>query len=304
MADRSALELALELAGIDDATKLLGERVKFLQEERERLTKRAMVAEQRLQKASAKPRTHLVIGDAHADPLHPNDRFTWLGRMCAELKPEVIVDIGDFASMESLCSYEKKGSKALEGRRYEEDCQASWDARERINKEIRRVRGYKPELHHIEGNHEYRITKAFTQDVILEGKFHAKDLGVEDLGWIRTPFMVPRFVDGICYQHYQTRTNSGTAISGIYAARHLIMNKHMSCVVGHSHGYRHHEETRPDGTKVLGLVAGCYFLHEMPYATTSNQDWWRGIVVIHDVQNGYGHVEQFPIDKVRERWGS
>ena len=44
-------------------------------------------------------RTHLVIGDSHAKPGINNDRYTWAGRLAVDLKPDVIIDIGDWADM-------------------------------------------------------------------------------------------------------------------------------------------------------------------------------------------------------------
>ena len=51
--------------------------------------------------------THLVIGDPHCNPKASNDRFLWAGKMARDLKPTTIVCMGDFASMDSLSSYDK-----------------------------------------------------------------------------------------------------------------------------------------------------------------------------------------------------
>ena len=61
--------------------------------------------------------THLVMGDPHCTPKANNDRFLWAGKMARDLKPTTIVCMGDFASMDSLSSYDK-GKKSFEGRRY------------------------------------------------------------------------------------------------------------------------------------------------------------------------------------------
>ena len=51
--------------------------------------------------------THLVMGDPHCTPKASNDRFLWAGRLAADLKPNTIICMGDFASMDSLSSYDK-----------------------------------------------------------------------------------------------------------------------------------------------------------------------------------------------------
>ena len=56
----------------------------------------------------------LAIGDAHDGPRIAKDRFRWFGRLAAETRPDVIVQIGDFLSLDSLCRYE--GNDTLKGK--------------------------------------------------------------------------------------------------------------------------------------------------------------------------------------------
>ena len=51
--------------------------------------------------------THLVIGDPHCTPKANNDRFLWAGKFARDLKPNTIICMGDFSSMDSLSSYDK-----------------------------------------------------------------------------------------------------------------------------------------------------------------------------------------------------
>ena len=82
--------------------------------------------------------THLIIPDAHAMPNVSNERFTWLGKLVAEIQPDVIVDIGDWCDMESLCIYDK-GKLQFEGRRYKKDVQCALDAKERFENDMNRL---------------------------------------------------------------------------------------------------------------------------------------------------------------------
>src|SRR3972149_11701156 len=63
---------------------------------------------------------HLVIPDCQVKPGVPLDHLEWLGKYIVAKKPDVIINIGDFADMESLSSYDV-GKKAFEGRRYKND---------------------------------------------------------------------------------------------------------------------------------------------------------------------------------------
>ena len=48
----------------------------------------------------------------------------WIGKYIVDKKPDVIVQIGDFADMPSLSSYDV-GKKSFEGRRYKDDIETA-----------------------------------------------------------------------------------------------------------------------------------------------------------------------------------
>ena len=50
-------------------------------------------------------RTHLLVPDQQAHPDFNNDRADWLGKLIKDLKPDVLINIGDAADMPSLGSY-------------------------------------------------------------------------------------------------------------------------------------------------------------------------------------------------------
>jgi len=79
--------------------------------------------------------THLVIGDPHCNPKASNDRFLWAGKLAKDLKPDTIVCMGDFSSLDSLSSYDK-GKKSFEGRRYKKDIDHAHDALEKFMKHL------------------------------------------------------------------------------------------------------------------------------------------------------------------------
>ena len=64
-------------------------------------------------------KTHLIIPDSHAHPDYKNDRYDWLGKLILDLKPDVLVNIGDTADMASLSAYDK-GKASFHGRNYDQ----------------------------------------------------------------------------------------------------------------------------------------------------------------------------------------
>lgn len=257
--------------------------------------------ERREAKRHKSPRTHLVIGDSHAEPDIANDRYRWLGRMCADLRPDVIVDIGDWADMPSLSSYDR-AHRSFEGRRYWKDVEAAKDARTKFGNELAKTRGYKPELIATEGNHENRIDRATDETPALDGLISTQDLGAEEHGWTVYKFMVPTVVDGITYCHYAPSGVNARPIGGMNHAASLIRLCLTSTIVGHSHTYDYSERTRLDGQKIMAAAVGCYFQQFMAWAGPANAMYWRGIVVIRNVLDGYGSIEKHDLEEIRRKY--
>lgn len=257
---------------------------------------------------------HLVIGDPHAKPNVSNDRFSWLGNLIVDRKPDSIICIGDLADMESLCSYDK-GKKAFEGRRYRNDIVATIDAQEKLfaplkeyNKRMKETKHkqYNPDLYLTLGNHEYRINRAVELQPELEGTISIDDLQYDHFGWSVVDYMEPVLIDGVCYSHFFTSGVMGRPISGEHPGYSLITKRLQSCVQGHVHTRDFCERTTATGKKLIGLVVGCYLDKDQyeAYAGEANKMWWKGVVILHDVQDGSFEPEWINIDQVKERYES
>jgi predicted phosphodiesterase len=237
---------------------------------------------------------HLIIPDAHAEPGVDNGRFTALGKLIANERPDVIVCLGDWASMDSLSSYDK-GKKSFEGRRYRKDIAAANDALDRVeagiaalNKQLakEKKKQYKPRKVLVWGNHEERIDRAVNACAELEGTMSKDDIKFKEHGWETYEYMDVVAVDGVYYSHCMSTGISGKPISGENPAATLLKKHYVSCVVGHSHIYDYAERTRADGVKINAIVAGCFCNHVMSYASATQHMWYAGITILDDVKNG------------------
>jgi hypothetical protein len=81
---------------------------------------------------------HLVIPDTQVKPGISLDYLRWIGQYAAEKQPDVIVQIGDFADMPSLSSYDT-GKKSFEGRTYKADIRAALKGMEILLEPIKRL---------------------------------------------------------------------------------------------------------------------------------------------------------------------
>lgn len=244
------------------------------------------------------PLTALVIGDSHARYDIPNDRYTLLGRFAAKLRPDVIVDIGDWFDMPSLGAYDV-GKACFEGRRYWRDVAAGIDAQERFQAALDRARGYAPYKLRCLGNHENRIDKVADLDPRFHGLIGTPDLQSAHYGWDEARFLEVRTLAGVAFSHYFTSGVMGRAIGGETPARMVILKQHVSAVQGHSHLFDYAERTDPNGRRLCAAHAGCYFEHHEQYAGPANLMWRRGLLVLRQVSAGQFDPDFWSFPRIR-----
>lgn len=251
---------------------------------------------------------HLVIPDSHAHYQQNNDRATLIGLLMADLKPDVVVNMGDMWDMPSLSAYDK-GRKSFTGRTYKADVEVGLDFDEKLWAPIRKLKKRMPRSVYLIGNHEQRIHKAVDIQPELEGVVSFNDLDLkknydevvhyEGL----TPGTIE--VDGIHYAHYFTSGLMGRPISGdIRPAHTLLLKRHVSSTQAHSHSLDFGIQATGDGRKIMGMFAGCAIDYEMDWAGLTNDLWWRGVVVKHNVENGVYDPEFISLQRLKEIYGS
>ena len=234
---------------------------------------------------------HLVIPDTQVKPDISLDYLTWIGQYAAAKKPDVIVQIGDFADLPSLSSYDI-GKKSFEGRTYKSDVRASVKGMKAfmapIKKEQQRLvrnkdKRWKPRLVLTLGNHEERILRAIEYDRKLEDLIGVDDLKYEEFGWEVYPFLDVIVIDGIAYSHYFT---SGVMGRPCTTAQAMLNKKHMSCFAGHQQGRQIAYARRADGTEITGIIAGSCYEHDEDYLNMQSNNHWRGVYMLHEVNEG------------------
>lgn len=242
--------------------------------------------------------THLIIPDCHAAPGQGLDRFTWLGRMIADINPSAVISLGDWYSLDSLCAHRTTAERSQD--RTIEEINAGELALKALEAELGTWAGVK---HITLGNHDDRLRQLSNDAPWLEGLL---DVGAAHLaaGWKVHDFLEPLRIDGVRYQHFMPPRGSGKAIGGKFHALRLLERVMFaeSVVVGHSHLWKHWTEAHL-GRRIHAVVAGCYLEHVEEYAGEDNHTWWRGITVLRNVQDGDFDVETWSIDRIRDRYG-
>ena len=255
-------------------------------------------------------KTAVVFSCAHATPEVKNERFGWLGKFLYDLKPDYVVDLGDGADMKSLNSYDTRYPKQLVNQSYELDIASYLDSQERIRHLFKKAKKKMPIWIGFEGNHEHRIKRAIQHDPRLEGdkygisfshletkyffdEYHEYENGAPSI----------KHYDGVSYAHYFATGNFGSAVSGTHHAYSLLQQRHMSSTCGHSHKRSIYIKDGAYPKGIIGLVAGCYKGAEEKWAGQANQDWWKGVVIKRNIDQGMYDPEFVSLERLKELYG-
>jgi hypothetical protein len=224
-----------------------------------------------------------VIPDTQVKPGVNTSHLGWIGNYIAEKRPDVIVQIGDFADMPSLSSYDK-GKRAAENQRYQKDIDSARAAMAKLVAPFKKIKDYKPRMVLTLGNHEERIIRATDDNPVLFGKLGVADLGYEEHGWEVHDFLKPVVIDGIAYAHYFVTGAYGRPVT---SAKALVKRMHQSATMGHVQKTDiDMGDTKADGTPVIGLFCGTCYLHDENYLGPQGNSHRRQIVVKHEVRHG------------------
>jgi hypothetical protein len=233
----------------------------------------------------------IVIPDTHVKPGVPTNHIAAAGRCCVDLKPDLIVHLGDHWDMASLNSHNPVGSVEQEGKRILEDIQVGNEAFRLLADPIRlssnraremHLKRWNPETVFLLGNHENRINTLVRSDPKFTG---AVDIDMLDTcGWKVIDYQQLFERQGIVFSHCFCNTHSDKPIGGTAINRLNRIGR--SFVQGHVQGLDYCLKEYPGGIRRHGIVAGSFYQHVEAYRGPSNAGEWRGIVCLNDVRNG------------------
>lgn len=250
----------------------------------------------------------MVLPDTQVKPGVPMEHLSWAGQYAVDIKPDVIVHIGDHFDLPSLSSYDV-GKKSFEGRRYAQDIEAGilgmqlflepiWEEQERLARN-RKTR-WNPRLIFTLGNHENRITRAIDNDPKIEGLMSIEDLALVQLGFEVYDFLEVVVLEGVAFCHYFTSGVMGRPVS---SASLMLRKKFMSCVQGHVQDRDIAFAQRADGSRITGIFAGIFYQHDEDYLTPQTNRSWRGLWVLNEVQDGAFDEMPVSMDYLRRKYG-
>ena len=254
-------------------------------------------------------KTVLVLPDCHAHPDHHNDRADWLGKLILDLKPDVLVNMGDAADMPSLSGYDK-GKASFHGASYQKDIEAHLDFQERMWAPIRKAKRKRPYSVVLTGNHESRLGRALEYDPQLRGERYGispRNFDFESYYHEVVPYngSTPGVynLDGVLFAHYFISGVMGRPIGGVNHATSLIDKNYCSSVACHSHTFDFTVRAGANGKTLMGLVAGVYQDYQSGWAGAAGNLWQRGLAVLKDFEDGRWDLEWISMSRIEREYG-
>lgn len=234
-------------------------------------------------------RSHMVIPDVQAKHGVPDDHLEWIANYALDKRPDVIVNIGDWADMPSLSLYDK-GKLDGEGRRYIKDITALNHSLGRFEDVIEGHNRdhpedqYRPRKVLTFGNHEERILREIQNNPVWHGAFSMDDFDFKKRGWECHDFLEIVDIDGISYSHYFISGSMGRPVS---SAAQLLRVRMGSATMGHTQYY---DAAVHKQTQHRALFCGVCYTHDEKYLTVQGNNVRRQIIMKNEV-DGEGHYD-------------
>ena len=206
----------------------------------------------------------IAIGDTHAHPDYDLKRFEAMGRFCAEEKPDVIVQIGDWSDM---ISFNEHGTTLEhEGSRWKYDVEVTEDSLATFMRPMYKRKRSLPERHITLGNHENWIKRWLGRNPRAKGLIGVEMLGFEKFGFKVHDYTREVEIAGFDFVHNLTSMTGRPA--PIASPSNGVKSLGKSTVVGHSHISKHIPVPYKDRI-VHGLDLGCALHKDMGH----REDW-------------------------------
>ena len=247
--------------------------------------------------------------DPHTKPGMDNiTRFIAVGNLSCEQQVDHEVLLGDHFDFPSLSRFDE-GMAAMEGRVHMEDIEAGQTALDAFQSAIdannkNRKRKYEPNKEFMEGNHEWRQEVWLSKYPKFRETFGLHSLGLAERGWNVTRYRQKLDLCGFVIRHHFTN-RMGKPLTSENNIGNIIYQKYsVSGIQGHNHLLQVAWNTDAKGKKYFSGSLGWFgALGQVEdYAKDSQDFWWNGVVLMKNVEDGYGDPEFFTQERLLKEY--
>ena len=246
-----------------------------------------------------------VIGDLHDAPAIPKKRLRWLGKHIKNTKPDQVVQIGDFLSLDSCCWHIDNATMQARKNKgtFIDDINSFDTALEEFNKGLG---NYKVKKHVTLGNHENRLWKWEDRNP------EYYNIGKRELfstlkkyGWTASEYGEFYFIDGVGFTHVPINV-LGREFGGVSVERNIGQNSLFDVVFGHTHKFNDVRCPKIGNSNYIRVVnVGCSLPmnHIESYAKLSTTGWFWGVVDISIYNSKIQEVRTTTMDTLELTYG-
>ena len=245
----------------------------------------------------------LTIGDSHVSAGDTDlDRFSSISKHIVTTRPDIIVMMGDFMTMDCLSAWDRNKRLKMEGRRYANDIAAGQEALsilfkdyDRLNKKLKKQkkRPYRPEIYYLQGNHEERLDRYLEIDPTFQGHVSIyNDLNLADRGISWIPYRTYLDIDGVGFTHIPHTAMGPIGSSGLQVSvcKKALQYVDGDVVFGHTHKLEVGHRTMVRGDQSMAINVGNFLSSDgEEYMEGRLSDWWSGIVELEIDSGITGH---------------
>lgn len=224
--------------------------------------------------------TVLAMGDIHDKPGRSKEHLKWAGRLAAEIKPDRIVQIGDWFSLDSLSNHESRGSGKDAARpAFYEDLDSGSESLEAFDKECPEQIPRDITL----GNHEWRAARVANENPKESGDALIR---VEQVfaryRWRTHPYGQFFYLGAVGFIHVP-QTTMGRAYGGKNSENQIGNDATHSVVWGHDHRFRVKQVAKIGPNNAISL---CNLGTFMPwgviedYSIGTMSGWSYGVAIL------------------------
>lgn len=239
-------------------------------------------------KASSSKIRSIWIGDAHDAPGLPKDRFRWIGRYVKRSKPDMLGQIGDFATLDSLNTHIPNENYSGKAKPTFITDMVSFN--EALS-EMDLPDGL--ERHCTLGNHERRLYLFEERAPEAYGMMQCEMQKVfERHKWTFSPYGQITYYGGVGFVH-AALNRLGKTYGGKTAEQTIANDSVHDLVIGHSHVERRIRAPKLGGNNAVQIInLGCALPegHVEEYAHHSLTGWSYGIA---DITIQHGRIQSY-----------
>ena len=246
----------------------------------------------------------VVIFDAHDSPLIRKDRFLWMGRYIAETDPDMVVQIGDFFSFDSLCKIEPNDTLVGKAKPiFVDDIDSGHEALAMFDKG---AGGWDGEKHVTLGNHEARALTFTNRTPEIAGILTQNlDNLMMTHGWTYSPFGALHFIGGVAFTHVLL-SRMGKPYGGEHVENRIGNMALEDFVFGHTHRAVDKSFTKTGTNRSVRVISGGCSLedgHVEAYVGHAISGWSYNIADMVIDEGKIRRCSLIPMSDLAERFG-